>query len=86
MMQKVSGHPHEGKEKKMAIIEITRDGKTWGKGEGEVNSKAQTARINSWINQGAMTVDMTYGLKSGGKSYTGKCRTNVLPIDFVDVE
>jgi hypothetical protein len=70
----------------MAIIGVTLDGKPWGQGEGAVNSKAKTARIDSWRDKGAMTIGKTYGLKSGGKSYTGRCLTNVLPIDFADVE
>ncbi|HYG64982.1 MAG TPA: hypothetical protein VEL74_20535 [Thermoanaerobaculia bacterium] len=70
----------------MATIVVTKGDLNWGKGEGSVDSKAGTASITSWVDQAAMTVGTTYGLKTGGKSYTGKCQSSTLPINFTDVE
>lgn len=53
-----------------------------GTGDGDIDSKAGTATINSWINKAAVEINKQYKLVSSGKTWVGTCTANTLPVQF----
>ena len=63
----------------MATIQVYKHGTSTllGTGDGTIDSKAGTARINSWTDKAGLVVDTNYALKSAGKTYSDATCTTV---------
>lgn len=59
----------------MATIQVYKtDGTTLlGSGDGSIDSKKQTATIQTWTDKAAVQVNSNYKLKSSGKTYDATC-------------